>query len=91
MLSCAQYGQAKNNLAYDNLWRCIDLHIEEYQHHDLGTLRYLALLEEWLVEWRRYEEATEIAARRAQILGPPEIPELLSEEDDNCMMDGADV
>ena len=73
----AQYRQHKDDQAKENLGRCIDMSTEMYGEQDPETIRNLLKLEKWLVFWNKREEASTVAARRARLLGPPEIQELM--------------
>ena len=77
IISAAQYSQCKNDQAEDSLRRCIELAANFYGEQDPTTIRRSLRLEKWLLSWGRREEARTLAARRARILGPAEIEELI--------------
>ena len=77
LISWCQYRQFKINLALLNLKHALKLSIELYGEEDGRNLNCSLALENWLLEWGQQEEATALAARRSQILGPPEIEELI--------------
>ena len=57
--------------------RCIDMTARYYGEQYPTLIRYSLRLEEWLLSWGRREEASALAVRRACILGPAEIDELM--------------
>ena len=77
IISAAQYSQCKNNQAEASLRRCIDLAANFYGEQDPTTIRRSLRLENWLLSWGRREEASTLAAKRAQILSPAEMEELI--------------
>lgn len=77
IVSAAQYSQCKNGQAEASLRRCIDLAANFYGEHDPTTIRRSLRLEKWLLSWGRREEASTLAAKRAQILSPAEMEELI--------------
>ena len=81
IVSRSQYFQNKYDQAKDTLERCIDIAAGYYGDQHPVVIEYLVRLEEWLLYWGRREEAMELAAQRAQILGPAEIEELMEGED----------
>ncbi len=76
VVSTAQYGQLKYNLARESIEQCIDMAAQVYGNKDPRTIRYSLRLEQWLLGWGRHGEAMSLAAQQSQLLGPPDIEEL---------------
>ena len=76
VVSIAQYHQGKYDLAENSLRHCINIAAQDRGEKDPFVMQCSLRLEQWLLAWGRQEEALALAARRSQILGPPEIEEL---------------
>ncbi|KAL9072694.1 MAG: hypothetical protein Q9161_003403 [Pseudevernia consocians] len=76
VVSKAQYNQGKYDLAENSLRHCINIAAQDRGEKDPLVIQYSLELEHWLLGWGRQEEALALAARRTQLLGPPEIEEL---------------
>ena len=77
VVSRAQYNQGKYDLAEDSLRHCINIAAQDRGEKDPLVIQHSLELEHWLLGWGRQEEALALAARRTQLLGPPEIEELI--------------
>ena len=77
IVSEAQSLQDKDDQAKETLDRCIETAVRYYGEQDSRVIGYSLRLEEWFLRWGRREEANALAARRARILGPAEIEELI--------------
>jgi hypothetical protein len=75
LISRAQYNQNKRALAENSLRRAIQVIVDEWGIADPLVIDDLILLEEWLREWGREEEADRVRAEIDVAIGRDEIDE----------------
>ena len=68
MLSYAQYELSKTTSAEQNLRRAIQTRAKCYGREDGIVLKYMSVLEDWLEEWERPDEAAEVHRQREEIV-----------------------
>ncbi|KAN0099735.1 hypothetical protein V8E51_013510 [Hyaloscypha variabilis] len=75
LISYAQHGQNKRVLAENNLRRAIKFAVDEWGITDPLAIDKLILLEDWLREWGRVDEADRVRAEIDVAIGRDEIDE----------------
>jgi hypothetical protein len=75
LISRAQHRQNKSVLAENNLRRAIKFTVDEWSIADPLAIDALLLLEDWLREWGRMDEADRVRAEIDVAIGRDEIDE----------------
>ncbi|PVH74616.1 hypothetical protein DL98DRAFT_604071 [Cadophora sp. DSE1049] len=69
LLAHSQYRRASFLSAEKNIRRCIELVEQQWGMKHPWRLRWVVVLEEWLREWSRFEEANELRLKIDSIIG----------------------
>ena len=83
ILSWAQYRLSETTLAEQNLRQAIQTRAEYFSWEDGRVLGYMSILEDWLEEWERPDEAAEVRREREAIVDWME-ERIAREEEERC-------
>ena len=83
ILSRAQYELSKTALAEQNLRQAIQTRAKCYGREDGQVLSDMSILQSWLEEWERPDEAAEVHRQREEILHLME-ERIAREEEERC-------
>ncbi len=83
VLSRAQYRLSKTTLAEQNLRQAIHIRAKYFGWEDGLVLEYMSVLESWLEEWERPDEAAEVRRQREEIIDAME-ERITREEEERC-------